>query len=43
MTTAKPRYGSFGLDLTAIDKSVKPATSGQDIVTHLEQLKVPTK
>ena len=24
ITTAKPRYGSFGLDLTAIDKSVKP-------------------
>jgi len=26
-----------------IDKTVKPATSGQDIVTHLETLKVPTK
>jgi thioredoxin-dependent peroxiredoxin len=26
-----------------IDKSVKPATSGQDIVTHLEQLKVPSR
>ena len=25
-----------------IDKQVHPATSGQDIVTHLEALKVPT-
>ena len=40
------RY-TFYIDPTGkiadIDKSVKPATSGQDIVTHLEQLKVPTK
>jgi peroxiredoxin Q/BCP len=26
-----------------IDKSVKPATSGQDIVTHLQTLKVPER
>jgi len=26
-----------------IDKAVKPATSGQDIVTHLQELKVPEK
>jgi thioredoxin-dependent peroxiredoxin len=26
-----------------IDKAVKPATSGQDIVTHLEALKVPAR
>ena len=26
-----------------IDKAVKPATSGQDIVTHLEALKVPVR
>jgi hypothetical protein len=41
------RRWTFYIDPTGkiadIDKSVKPATSGQDIVTHLEQLKVPTK
>jgi peroxiredoxin Q/BCP len=26
-----------------IDKAVKPATSGQDIVTHLTELKVPER
>ncbi len=26
-----------------IDKTVKPATSGQDIVAHLQELKVPEK
>jgi len=26
-----------------IDRNVKPASSGQDIVTHLEALKVPTR
>jgi peroxiredoxin Q/BCP len=26
-----------------IDKTVKPASSGQDIVTHLEELKVPER
>jgi peroxiredoxin Q/BCP len=26
-----------------IDKAVKPATSGQDIVTHLQELKVPER
>jgi peroxiredoxin Q/BCP len=26
-----------------IDKAVKPATSGQDIVTQLQELKVPEK
>jgi len=26
-----------------IDKAVKPATSGQDIVTHLQELKVPQR
>ncbi len=26
-----------------IDKAVKPASSGQDIVTHLEELKVPER
>ena len=26
-----------------IDKAVKPATSGQDIFTHLEALKVPAR
>ena len=26
-----------------IDHAVKPATSGQDVVTHLEALKVPQK
>jgi thioredoxin-dependent peroxiredoxin len=26
-----------------IDKAVKPATSGQDIVSHLQELKVPER
>ncbi len=26
-----------------IDKAVKPASSGQDIVTHLQELKVPER
>jgi peroxiredoxin Q/BCP len=26
-----------------IDKQVRPATSGQDIVTHLQELKVPER
>ena len=26
-----------------IDKAIKPATSGQDIVTHLQALKVPER
>ena len=26
-----------------IDKAVKPATSGQDIVAHLQELKVPER
>jgi len=29
--------------IAMIDKAVRPASSGQDIVTHLEELKVPTK
>jgi thioredoxin-dependent peroxiredoxin len=29
--------------LADIDHAVKPASSGQDIVTHLEALKVPTR
>ena len=29
--------------IALIDKAVKPATSGQDIVTHLQELKVPEK
>jgi thioredoxin-dependent peroxiredoxin len=29
--------------ITDIDKAVKPASSGQDIVSHLETLKVPKK
>ena len=41
------RRWTFYIDPTGkiadIDKSVKPATSGQDIVTHLETLKVPTR
>jgi thioredoxin-dependent peroxiredoxin len=40
------RY-TFYIDPTGkiadIDKAVKPASSGQDIVTHLEALKVPTR
>jgi thioredoxin-dependent peroxiredoxin len=41
------RRWTFYIDPTGkiadIDKAVKPATSGQDIVTHLEALKVPSK
>jgi peroxiredoxin Q/BCP len=41
------RRWTFYIDPTGkiadIDKAVKPATSGQDIVTHLETLNVPTK
>ena len=29
--------------ITDIDREVKPGSSGQDIVTHLEALKVPTR
>ena len=29
--------------IAAIDKAVKPASSGQDIVTHLQELKVPER
>ena len=29
--------------IAAIDKTVKPASSGQDIVTHLQELKVPER
>ncbi len=40
------RY-TFYIDPTGkiaeIDKVVKPATSGQDIVTHLQELKVPER
>jgi peroxiredoxin Q/BCP len=40
------RY-TFYIDPTGkiaeIDKAVKPATSGQDIVTHLQELKVPER
>ena len=40
------RY-TFYIDPTGkiadIDKAVKPASSGQDIVTHLEALKVPLR
>jgi peroxiredoxin Q/BCP len=40
------RY-TFYIDPTGkiadIDKAVKPASSGQDIVTHLEALKVPER
>ena len=40
------RY-TFYIDPTGkiadIDKAVKPASSGQDIVTHLEALKVPAR
>jgi len=40
------RY-TFYIDPTGkiadIDKAVKPASSGQDIVTHLETLKVPPR
>jgi len=41
------RRWTFYIDPTGkiadIDRSVKPATSGQDVVTHLEQLKVPDR
>ena len=29
--------------IALIDKAVKPATSGQDIVAHLQELKVPER
>jgi thioredoxin-dependent peroxiredoxin len=29
--------------IAMIDKAIKPASSGQDIVTHLEELKVPER
>ena len=29
--------------IALIDKAVKPASSGQDIVTHLQELKVPER
>lgn len=29
--------------IALIDKAVKPATSGQDIVAHLQELKVPDR
>jgi thioredoxin-dependent peroxiredoxin len=29
--------------IAMIDKAIKPATSGQDIVAHLEELKVPQR
>ena len=29
--------------IALIDKAVKPASSGQDIVTHLTELKVPAR
>jgi peroxiredoxin Q/BCP len=41
------RRWTFYIDPTGkiadIDRAVKPATSGQDIVTHLEALKVPPR
>ena len=41
------RRWTFYIDPTGkiadIDTAVKPATSGQDIVTHLEALKVPAR
>jgi thioredoxin-dependent peroxiredoxin len=41
------RRWTFYIDPTGkiadIDKAVKPASSGQDIVTHLEALKVPAR
>jgi peroxiredoxin Q/BCP len=41
------RRWTFYIDPTGkiadIDKAVKPASSGQDIVTHLQALKVPEK
>jgi thioredoxin-dependent peroxiredoxin len=29
--------------IALIDKAIKPATSGQDIVAHLEELKIPDR
>jgi len=29
--------------IAAIDKAIKPGSSGEDVVTHLQELKVPTK
>jgi thioredoxin-dependent peroxiredoxin len=29
--------------IALIDKAIKPATSGQDIVAHLEELKIPER
>jgi peroxiredoxin Q/BCP len=29
--------------IAAIDKAIKPGSSGEDIVAHLQELKVPTK
>jgi peroxiredoxin Q/BCP len=29
--------------IALVDKAVKPASSGQDIVTHLQELKVPER
>jgi len=41
------RRWTFYIDPTgkiaAIDKTVKPASSGQDIVTHLQELKIPER
>ena len=41
------RRWTFYIDPTGkiadIDRAVKPASSGQDIVTHLQALKVPQK
>jgi peroxiredoxin Q/BCP len=41
------RRWTFYIDPTGkiadVDKLVKPATSGQDIVTHLQELKVPER
>jgi peroxiredoxin Q/BCP len=41
------RRWTFYIDPTGkialIDKAVKPATSGQDIVAHLKELNIPTK
>jgi thioredoxin-dependent peroxiredoxin len=41
------RRWTFYIDPTGkiadIDRGVKPASSGQDVVTHLEALKVPTR
>jgi thioredoxin-dependent peroxiredoxin len=31
------------IDKGATGRGINPATSGQDLVTHLEELKVPTK